>query len=69
MMKLKRSIAKAITYKMLSVALACIVMFWVTGSIEIAAKGLLIISPLTFVLYIVHERIWLKFKWGKEDKK
>jgi uncharacterized membrane protein len=59
----KRHIAKTISYRILSTIIGFILMWWISGSIQIgAAFGVaeLIYKPIQ---YYIHERIW--YKWIK----
>jgi uncharacterized membrane protein len=59
----KRHIAKTISYRILSTLVGFLLMWWISGSIEIgAAFGVaeLIYKPIQ---YYIHERIW--YKWIK----
>lgn len=59
----KRHIAKTISYRIISTIIGIIVMWWISGSIEVgAAFGVaeLVYKPIQ---YYLHERIW--YKWIK----
>jgi uncharacterized membrane protein len=59
----KRHIAKTISYRILSTLVGFLLMWWISGSIQIsAAFGVaeLIYKPIQ---YYIHERIW--YKWIK----
>jgi uncharacterized membrane protein len=65
----KRHIAKTISYRILSTLIGFLVMWWISGSIQIgAAFGVaeLVYKP---VQYYIHERVWYKFiKYGLKNK-
>ena len=66
----KRHIAKTISYRILSTLVGFVLMWWISGSIQIgAAFGVaeLIYKPIQ---YYIHERIcykWIKFGLKKEN--
>jgi len=64
---MKRATTKAVTWKVTSVTIATLIMWGVTGNWKQAGLGFLIISPITFVLYIVHEKIWDRTDWGRKQ--
>jgi uncharacterized membrane protein len=62
----KRSLVKALTYRVAIICLDFTVVYLLTHKTE-AALGFMIVSNVyTTVGYFVHERIWEKIKWGKE---
>ena len=70
MVERKRHIAKTISYRIISTLIGYLIIWWVSGSIEVGtAFGLveLIYKPIQ---YYIHERIWYKWiKFGIKDKK
>ena len=70
MVERKRHIAKTISYRIISTLIGFLIIWWVSGSIEVGtAFGLveLIYKPIQ---YYIHERIWYKWvKFGIKDKK
>lgn len=63
-----RSIAKAISYRVLgSVATACIVYFF-SGDMRASASAGLIDSVVKLGLYFVHERIWNYIPLGRPKR-
>ncbi|MBM1108152.1 DUF2061 domain-containing protein [Aurantibacter crassamenti] len=60
-----RSVAKAISWRIIGTLDTLLVSYLLTGEIAIAAS----IASIDFVtkmfLYFFHERIWNKIKWGK----
>lgn len=63
--KSKRSILKAITWRVLGTLDTIVISWIVTGTISLALAigGIEIVSKM--VLYFFHERIWNAIKWGK----
>ena len=63
----KRSFAKALTYRILSVSITFIISFIVTGKLS-WATAIASLEVLTkMMLYYAHERAWAKVEWGNQD--
>jgi len=60
----KRTLVKIVSYRLSAWLLTIPVMFWLTGDLESSVGGSIIIHLLLSVDYYIHERIWLKIKWG-----
>lgn len=60
----KRSIIKAITYRVVIVCLDFTVIYLLTGRVETAAGFMIISNIYTTLGYFLHERIWARIKWG-----
>lgn len=60
-----RSIAKAVSWRVIGTLDTLLISYWLTGEIAIAAS----IASIDFVtkmfLYFFHERIWNKISWGR----
>ncbi len=64
----KRHVAKAVSYRCLGTLQTCIISYFFTGNFWIAGSiGLteVVIKPF---MYFVHERVWVKIKFGKTTK-
>jgi len=61
----KRSITKAITYRMVIIVLDVTAIYLFTGRLDIALGFMLISNIYTSIAYYFHERIWNKIGWGK----
>lgn len=61
----KRTVVRMITYRLSAWLLTIPVMYWLTGNLEESVGGSILIHALLSVDYYIHERIWLKIKWGK----
>jgi uncharacterized membrane protein len=62
----RRSLAKSITWRLIAIAVTFIVGFVMTGNWQFAASLSLISNLVNFVLYYIHERFWLKIRWGRK---
>jgi len=60
-----RSIAKAVSWRLLGTIDTLIVSYFVTGEVTLAASIASIDFITKLILYFFHERIWNKVKWGK----
>lgn len=65
-----RSIAKAVSYRIIIIILDFTFVYLFTRQINIAVGFVLISNVYTTVAYYLHERAWNKISWGKiQDKK
>lgn len=62
----KRTIVKMITYRLTAWLLTIPVLYWMTGDLSESVGGSVIVHAILSLDYYVHERIWLKIKWGKQ---
>ena len=60
-----RSIAKAISWRVVGTIDTLVVSYIVTGKIALAASIASVDFLTKLILYFFHERIWNKIKWGK----
>ncbi len=60
-----RSIAKALSWRIVGTLDTLVVSYFVTGKIFLAASIASVDFLTKLVLYFFHERIWNKIKWGK----
>jgi uncharacterized membrane protein len=63
----KRSLVKTITWRLTGSGATFLIAYVMTGNLAIA--GVIGLTQMIFntVLYYVHERIWNKIKWGREN--
>ncbi len=59
-----RSIAKSISYRVLSVSVDSAVAYFFTHNIALSAGIVLVVDTYSTVLYYLHERIWAHIHWG-----
>ena len=64
----KRSIVKAITWRVIASGATFLIAFIMTDSLTIAGTIGLIQMFSNTLLYYVHERVWNKNSWGKEKE-
>jgi uncharacterized membrane protein len=65
MVSKKRSLAKSVTWRLVAIVVTFVVGYIMTGSIELAASLSLVSNVVNFILYYLHERVWLTVRWGK----
>lgn len=62
---IKRSLAKTITYRLISSAIGFLVVWALSGNVKVSAMfsvAEFIYKPLQ---YYIHERVWQRIKWGR----
>jgi len=64
----KRSLVKAITYRILIIILDFTTIYLLTGRLEVSLGFTMVSNVYTSVAYYFHERIWDKTNWGKKIK-
>ena len=62
----KRSLVKALTYRVFIVCLDFAVIYLFTGKATVAAGFMVVSNVYTTLGYLLHERIWARTKWGIE---
>ena len=62
----KRTIVRMITYRISAWVFTILWTYMFTGNLTNAAGFATLLHILLSVDYYIHERIWLKVKWGKE---
>lgn len=63
----KRSVVKAITYRVWQSINTFIISLVITGKIDMAAAIVSIEVVVKIVVYFFHERIWSKIRWGLKN--
>ena len=64
--KLRRSVAKAFSWRAVGTLDTIIIAWLITGTFTIALSIGVIELVTKMILYFFHERIWNSIKWGKE---
>jgi len=62
----KRSIVKALTYRVFIICLDFSVIYLLTGKATVAAGFMIVSNIYTTAGYVLHERLWARSKWGLE---
>ncbi len=63
----RRSVTKAITYRIVIMSLDFITIYLFTGAVRIAFGFMIASNVYTTVCYILHERIWARISWGVDE--
>lgn len=61
----KRSILKAITYRLIILVADGLIIFTVTRQYDTTLKVIVLSNIGSTILYIIHERLWNNIHWGK----
>ena len=61
----KRSLVKAITFRLIILISDGIIIFTITHRFDITFSVILFSNLSSTILYFIHERIWNKINWGK----
>lgn len=64
----KRSIAKAVSWRVIATVITTVLALALTGRWEFAAAIGLADTSLKFFVYFAHERLWNRVKFGREEK-
>lgn len=62
----KRSIAKAISYRIIIVCLDFVVVYLLTGQVRMAVGFMIVSNVYTTLGYFLHERAWAHIAWGRQ---
>jgi adenylylsulfate kinase len=60
----KRSVVKALSYRVLIVSLDFTVIFLLTGKPKVAVGFMIVSNIYTTLGYFLHERLWARIRWG-----
>jgi uncharacterized membrane protein len=66
MISKKRSLAKSLTWRVVAVVSTLLIGFAMTGSWAFALSLTLVSNVVNFILYYIHERLWLGVDWGRK---
>ena len=64
----RRSIAKAVSWRVVATAITASVVFAATGRIEFAATIGAVDTVIKFFTYLGHERLWNQISYGRSQK-
>jgi uncharacterized membrane protein len=60
----KRSITKALIYRVIAFIADTLIAWCITGNIGLAFKFGIVVFIIHTVMYYMYERVWQKIKWG-----
>ena len=63
---LRRSVVKAVTYRLLIMCLDFVTIYLFTGALTVAVGFMIASNVYTSIAYFGHERVWARIKWGVE---
>ncbi|WP_428264458.1 DUF2061 domain-containing protein [Haliangium sp.] len=61
----KRSLAKALSWRIVATVITMAVAFALTREVEVAAAVAGLDTTIKFGAYFVHERLWLRIRFGR----
>jgi len=61
-----RSIAKSITYRVLSLSADSGVAYFFTRDVALSAGIVILVNTYSTLLYYLHERVWAHIFWGRQ---
>jgi uncharacterized membrane protein len=64
----KRSIAKAISWRIIATIITSFLVLFLTGAWEFAATVGLADTLLKFFIYFAHERMWNRVRYGLDEE-
>jgi len=64
----RRSIAKALSWRILATVITSTLVYAITGKGEFAATVGLADTTIKFFVYFAHERLWNRINYGREQK-
>ncbi len=64
----KRSIVKAITYRLCIICLDFTAIYLFTHQVDVALGFMIVSNIYTTVGYFLHERLWARIRWGTAAK-
>lgn len=65
----KRIFLKSITFRILILTADGIVVYLITGELQLALTVMIIRNAVAMVIYYIHEEYWNKVQWGFVKKK
>lgn len=64
---MRRSLVKAVTYRLLIMSLDFVTIYLFTGAARIALGFMVASNVYTSIAYVAHERLWSRVKWGVDE--
>jgi len=60
----RRSVVKAVTYRIFIICLDFVTVYLFTGAVRIAVGFMIVSNIYTTIVYLIHERVWARISWG-----
>lgn len=64
MVSSKRSLVKALTYRLIIICLDFVTVYLFTGAVRVALGFMVVSNLYTTFMYVLHERVWAHIQWG-----
>ena len=64
----KRSLAKSLSWRFFATIITALVAYGITGELTFAIEIGLLDTSIKFFVYYVHERAWLRVRFGESKK-
>jgi uncharacterized membrane protein len=64
---IRRSVVKAVTYRVVIMILDFATIYVFTGAIRVAIGFMIASNLYTTIAYVVHERLWARVGWGTAE--
>lgn len=64
----RRSIAKALSWRIVATVITSVLVYLFTGKGEFAATIGLVDTTIKFAVYFGHERLWNRIAYGREER-
>jgi uncharacterized membrane protein len=64
---MKRSVAKAVSWRALSVCFTVLISWLIVGSLAVAAAIGVVDTAVKLIAYLIHERVWDRIKYGRKE--
>lgn len=61
----QRSLAKSVTWRLVAVVSTFVIAYLMTQNINFATSLTIVSNIVNFILYYIHERLWLTVRWGR----
>lgn len=65
--KRSRSVAKAVTYRLVSIVMDSTIAYAITRDTQQTAMLVIISNVISIMVYFIHERAWNRIHWGKHS--
>ena len=66
--KHRRSAAKSLSYRILSISVDAVVAYFFTRNVALSAGIVIFVDGYSTLLYYLHERVWAHIHWGRDKK-
>jgi len=63
----RRSVVKAVTYRVLIMCMDFVTIYLFTGAVRVAVGFMIASNVYTSIAYLAHERVWSRIKWGVDE--